>query len=90
MSSSAKRQIIEALDLLPDISVEQIKDQVLGLLAKSTNSGYLVDTEGHIKYVPELDPNAVRPFGLAKGDFVTPENFDEPLPSDILDAFEGK
>jgi uncharacterized protein (DUF433 family) len=31
-----------------------------------------------------------RPSGLAAGDFVVPDDFDEPLPDDLLDAFEGK
>jgi antitoxin (DNA-binding transcriptional repressor) of toxin-antitoxin stability system len=31
-----------------------------------------------------------RPFGLAEGDFVVPDDFDDPLPDDLLDAFEGK
>jgi antitoxin (DNA-binding transcriptional repressor) of toxin-antitoxin stability system len=31
-----------------------------------------------------------RPSGLAKGKFVVPEDFDAPLPDDILDAFEGR
>lgn len=90
MSSSAKKQIIEALDRLPDISVEQIKEQVLDLLANSTHQGYLVDAQGDIMHIAESGDDELRPFGLAKGDFVTPDNFDESLPSDILDAFEGK
>lgn len=31
-----------------------------------------------------------RPFGLAKGEFEVTEAFFEPLPDEILDAFEGK
>jgi antitoxin (DNA-binding transcriptional repressor) of toxin-antitoxin stability system len=31
-----------------------------------------------------------RPFGLAAGDFVVPDDFDDPLPDELLDAFEGK
>ena len=30
-----------------------------------------------------------RPFGMCVGDFVTPDNFDEPLPEDVLAGFEG-
>ena len=33
--------------------------------------------------------NAIRPFGLCAGDFVVPDDFDKPLPEDILSAFEG-
>lgn len=28
-----------------------------------------------------------RPFGLCAGDFVVPDDFDAPLPADVLDAF---
>lgn len=31
-----------------------------------------------------------RVFGLAEGEFVVPDDFDAPLPEDILDLFEGK
>ena len=32
----------------------------------------------------------LRPFGLCAGEFVVPEDFDAPLPEEILQAFEGK
>ena len=32
----------------------------------------------------------LRPFGLCAGDFVVPDDFDEPLPDDLLKAFEGE
>jgi antitoxin (DNA-binding transcriptional repressor) of toxin-antitoxin stability system len=31
-----------------------------------------------------------RPIGLCAGDFTVPENFDAPLPEELLDAFEGR
>ncbi|XGB38690.1 MAG: hypothetical protein LVT47_10290 [Cyanobacteria bacterium LVE1205-1] len=34
--------------------------------------------------------NKQRPFGLCAGEFVVPEDFDAPLPEEILNAFEGK
>lgn len=33
---------------------------------------------------------AKRPIGLAKGQFKVPPEFFEPLPDDLLDAFNGK
>jgi antitoxin (DNA-binding transcriptional repressor) of toxin-antitoxin stability system len=30
-----------------------------------------------------------RPYGLCAGQFVVPDDFDQPLPDDILSAFEG-
>ncbi|HMS09853.1 MAG TPA: hypothetical protein PKE66_10235 [Pyrinomonadaceae bacterium] len=35
----------------------------------------------------ETGPIARRPFGLAKGLFVVPDDFDAPLPNDILEEF---
>jgi hypothetical protein len=32
----------------------------------------------------------LRPAGLAAGEFVVPDDFDDPLPDDLLDAFEGR
>ena len=36
-----------------------------------------------------LDTKPVRPFGLCAGEFTVTEDFDAPLPEDILNAFEG-
>ncbi len=38
--------------------------------------------------VPRLE--TLRPFGLCAGEFSVPDDFDAPLPEDILNAFEGK
>ncbi len=44
--------------------------------------------------VAEIRPfsgeTGLRPFGLAKGEFVVPDDFDAPLPDELLDQFEGK
>ena len=46
------------------------------------------------KPIAELRPSAgskqLRPFGLCAGEFTVPDDFDSPLPEDILSAFEGK
>jgi antitoxin (DNA-binding transcriptional repressor) of toxin-antitoxin stability system len=43
--------------------------------------------------VAEMRPLAKRggkrPMGLAKGDFVMPDDFDDPLPEDILRLFDS-
>lgn len=33
-------------------------------------------------------PQSLRPYGLCKGAFVVPDDFDEPLPEAILQGFE--
>ena len=45
--------------------------------------------------VAELRPVPVtqrgpRPFGLCRGEFTVPDDFDAPLPEEILRAFEGR
>jgi hypothetical protein len=32
----------------------------------------------------------IRPFGLAAGEFAVPDDFDAPLPDEIVELFEGK
>ena len=32
----------------------------------------------------------LRPLGLAKGEFTVPDDFNSPLPEDVLRGFEGK
>ncbi len=39
---------------------------------------------------PILKNKQLRPFGLCAGEFTLPENFDDPLPETILNAFEGQ
>ena len=45
-----------------------------------------------LKFVESLNEHKSeikqRPFGLCKGDFVVPDDFNEPLPDEILDLFE--
>ncbi|NJL54497.1 type II toxin-antitoxin system Phd/YefM family antitoxin [bacterium] len=47
------------------------------------------------KPIAELRPitsskKQLRPFGLCAGEFTVPDDFDAPLPEDLLSAFEGK
>jgi antitoxin (DNA-binding transcriptional repressor) of toxin-antitoxin stability system len=47
------------------------------------------------KPIAELKPittteKKMRPFGLCAGEFTAPDDFDAPLPEEILNAFEGR
>lgn len=47
------------------------------------------------KPIAEVKPvvarvETLRPFGLCAGEFLVPEDFDAPLPEDMLKAFEGQ
>lgn len=37
-----------------------------------------------------LKSRQLRPYGLCEGEFTVPDDFDDPLPEDILKTFEGK
>ncbi len=37
----------------------------------------------------ETSAKDLRPFGLSKGSFIVPEDFDAPLPEDVLADFEN-
>jgi antitoxin (DNA-binding transcriptional repressor) of toxin-antitoxin stability system len=39
---------------------------------------------------PTSETQTLRPIGLAAGEFVVPDDFDDPLPDELLDAFEGR
>ena len=49
------------------------------------------ETLSVIVTILDEDPTAknLRPFGLSKNDFVIPEDFDAPLPEDVLAEFEN-
>jgi len=51
----------------------------------------LSDSRRAIVTILDTTPEAgLRPYGLAKGEFVVPDDFNDPLPNEILDAFEGR
>jgi len=39
---------------------------------------------------PVTETETLRPVGLAAGEFVVPDDFDDPLSDELLDAFEGR
>ncbi|MDD2723842.1 MAG: hypothetical protein PHH59_07440 [Methylovulum sp.] len=60
-------------------------------------TGVIVPIDLWQKIQPQLGPDLLaarekrpRPIGLAKGLWSVPPDFFEPLPDEILDAFEGK
>ena len=39
---------------------------------------------------PITNNKQLRPFGLCAGEFTVPEDFDDPLPEEIRNTFEGE
>jgi antitoxin (DNA-binding transcriptional repressor) of toxin-antitoxin stability system len=80
-----------------NVSVEEVKRDPEGFLHRVIEGETLVVTE-HDRPVAEIRPiEAVRrprprprPFGLAAGSFVVPDDFDDPLPQEVLRDFEQR
>jgi len=74
-----------------NVTVEEIKRDLDGVLHRVMDGETLVVTERD-RPIAEIRPvEAVRrprPFGLARGSFVVPDDFDAPLPEDVLQDFE--
>ena len=75
------------------VSVEEIQRDLAAYLQRVEACETLVVVRAG-QPVAEIKPVApeaekLRPFGLCAGEFTVPEDFDAPLPEDILNAFEG-
>jgi antitoxin (DNA-binding transcriptional repressor) of toxin-antitoxin stability system len=74
-----------------NVSVEEVKRDPEAILHRVIEGETLVVTDRD-RPVAEIRPiEAVRrprPFGLAKGSFIVPDDFDDPLPEEVLRDFE--
>lgn len=76
------------------IGVRELQQDPAALLDRVEAGEHLVVVRGG-RPVAELRPLATthpgpRPFGLAAGAFAVPDDFDVPLPDEILREFEGR
>jgi antitoxin (DNA-binding transcriptional repressor) of toxin-antitoxin stability system len=79
--------------IMVQVSIEEIQRD-LGAYLQRVEAGEMVVIVRAGPLVAEMKPVALgakplRPFGLCAGEFTVPEDFDVPLPEDILKAFEG-
>lgn len=77
-----------------NVTVDEIQRDPLKYLRQVEAGETLIITRSD-KAIAELRPitsssKQLRPFGLCAGEFTVPDDFDAPLPEDILSAFEGK
>lgn len=74
-----------------NVTVEDMKRDPEGVLERVRDGETLVLVE-HERAIAEIRPiegiRCPRPFGLAAGTFVVPDDFDDPLPEDVLRDFE--
>lgn len=74
-----------------NVSIEEVKRDPDGVLHRVMEGETLVVTE-HNRPIAEIRPiehvRRPRPFGLAAGTFTVSDDFDDPLPEEILRDFE--
>jgi len=80
--------------LMVAVSVDEIKRDLLAYLQRVEAGEMLVIMHAG-KPLAELKPVrsdslGLRPFGLGAGDFIVPDDFDEPLTEIMIDDFEGR
>ena len=76
------------------VTIDEIQRDPLKYL-RQVESGVTFVIMQADKPIAELRPvspssKQLRPFGLCTGEFTVPDDFDAPLPEEILSAFEGK
>lgn len=76
-----------------NVTIDEIQRDPLKYLDRVEAGETLVIIKSN-KAIAEIKPIAsskqLRPFGLCAGEFTVPDDFDAPLPEDLLSAFEGK
>ncbi|HEY7328364.1 MAG TPA: hypothetical protein VH592_12020 [Gemmataceae bacterium] len=45
---------------------------------------------GKVEVAVKAEPSKLRPVGLCRGQFTVPDDFDDPLPDEILEEFDGQ
>jgi antitoxin (DNA-binding transcriptional repressor) of toxin-antitoxin stability system len=81
-------------DLAVQVSLDKIAQDLLAYLQRVEDGETFIIVKAG-KPMAEIKPVAsatktLRPFGLCAGEFIVPDDFDDPLPNDIIEAFEGK
>ena len=79
---------------MTEVSVEEMQRDLSAYLQRVEAGETLVIMRAG-KPVVEVKPvvarvETLRPFGLCAEEFTVPDDFDTPLPEDIIKAFEGK
>jgi antitoxin (DNA-binding transcriptional repressor) of toxin-antitoxin stability system len=76
------------------ISIHEVQRDPLGCLRRVEEGETLVvlRDEQPVAEIKPVPPPArqPRPFGLCAGQFTVPADFDQPLPEDVLNEFEGR
>ena len=84
----------DKMSSMTTVTVDDIQKDPLGYLRR-VEAGETIVVVREDGPFAEIRPvassaGAVRPAGLCAGEFVVPDDFDDPLPEDVLDRFEGR
>ena len=79
---------------IEEIEIDEIESNFPSYFHRVEDGGTIIILKGG-KPMAEIKPliavqQKLRPFGLCNGDFVVPDDFDEPIPEEIIREFEGK
>ncbi len=79
-----KQALVELMEEKRDLCVEVLVQAIEEIgLANAIRQGRQGEFVGSVT-------KTLRPFGLCAGEFTVPDDFDDPLPTDIIEAFEGR
>ncbi len=76
------------------VSTEEMQSELVRLIEFVKRGETILITEANqliaeVKPIAQPKRVALRPFGLCAGEFVVPDDFDAPLPDDVLESFEA-
>jgi antitoxin (DNA-binding transcriptional repressor) of toxin-antitoxin stability system len=88
-----EKELLRDNHAMLQVSVEELQRDLAAYL-QHVEAGETVVIVRAGQPVAEMKPvmrgtKTLRPYGLCAGEFTVPEDFDAPLPEDILNAFEG-
>ncbi len=80
------------------ISIDDMQRDLIGYLRRVQAGETLVITQANqplaeikpVSQTTEREVKLLRPVALCEGEFVVPDDFDAPLPEEILSQFEGR
>ncbi|MEH2348689.1 MAG: type II toxin-antitoxin system Phd/YefM family antitoxin [Nostoc sp.] len=76
------------------VTIDEIQQNISSYLRQVAAGESIIITQAG-KPIAEIKPvsptsQQIRPYGLCAGEFIVPDDFDSPLPEEILNSFEGK
>lgn len=77
------------------LNIHEAKTHLSRYLEKLANGEVIILCKrnvpvAEIRGIPSRNVTSQRPIGLAKGEFTVPESFFDPLPEEMLAAFDGE